>query len=206
MGLTIDLLHEEKEAALARERDPVKLTLLGVIVIMGLMLLYYLHVNGQAGSLSAAARSLTTERTRLEPEAKAAEEASKQLETELAGLKLLTETIEDRFFWAPVLETVIKSVLPEYPTQFTRFTGTSAANGSFELSLEGLTITLQTESPRIGADKFRANLEQNLSDRYGEVDVRFSLNDAQAQEIQGQSYAAVGFSIQATITPAPETP
>ena len=169
MPLTINLLHEEQFLLKQRQRDPLKLGIYALAGVAALFLLYYLVRVAQSSALNNELHGKQAEWAKQEPAAKAADAQEADYTAQVSAAGVVTKRIEGRFYWAPLLGTLIRAV----PTnvQIVNFTGTNEPKtDKITLTLEG---TVAGEVPRLAADKFRESLTASLNKDYQAVETSF---------------------------------
>ena len=112
MPLTLNLLHEEQKQLQARQRDPLKLGLLGLVGIALLFMGYYAYRLIGANALDGQLHARQAEWARQEPLSRAALAQETELNLTLSAAAAVTKRIEGRFYWAPLLETLQRVVPP----------------------------------------------------------------------------------------------
>ena len=128
----------------------------------------------------------------------------------MSAAGLVTKRIEDRFYWAPLVGTLIRAVPAN--VQIVNFTGSNdAKTDKINLTLEGL---VAGEVPRLAADKFRESLNAALGKGYQSVEASFrGLEETPGVvPVNGKSTPTAHFTIEvklgkpnaaAAATPAP---
>lgn len=206
MALHLNLLHEIDSRQRQRRRDPLKISMIVlVVIVLGLAGYYFLRLS-QVSRLADESGSIETEWKSSEPKSKIA----KTREAELTALfdlnKSFTDRIENRFYWAPVLEKVLGAATPE--VQFIEFGGTVNQEGKelCTISLKGLAAG---QEPRTVAEELRRALAKKFSDQTGkgQAETLFKALEDSDQKVmlEGKQMAAVDFSIQIGIR-RPEVP
>lgn len=169
MPLTINLLHEEQFLLKQRQRDPLKLGLYALGGVAALFVLYYVIRYVQSSSIDGELKARTAEWARQEPAAKAAEAQEKEYASRVSAAEIVSKRIDGRFYWAPLLEVLVKSV-PSY-VQIINLTGSNEQRmDKISITLEGI---VAGEVPRLVADKFRGELTTALSKNYPGVEASF---------------------------------
>ena len=169
MPLTINLLHEEQFLLKQRQRDPLKLGIYALAGVAALFLLYYLVRVAQSSALHSDLKAHQAEWAKQEPAAKAADAQEAEYTAQVSAAEVVTKRIEGRFYWAPLLGTLIRAVPAN--VQIVNFTGTNEAKSDrIVLTLEGI---VAGEVPRLAADKFRESLNASLGKDYQGVETSF---------------------------------
>jgi Tfp pilus assembly protein PilN len=169
MPLTLNLLHEEQKQLHQRKRDPLKLGLLSLGGVALLFVSYYAWRLFADSQLTAQLRDRQAQWAKQEPLAKAAEAQEASLNQTISTAKLVTQRIENRFYWAPLLDTLLKTVPPTI--QLTSLTGSSETKDEkVSILLEGIAAAAE---PRAGAEQFRTSLAEALGKKYPNVSTTF---------------------------------
>ena len=194
MPLTINLLHEEQFLLKQRKRDPLKLGLYALAGVAALFVMYYGWRLISSTALDSQFKARQAEWAKQEPAAKAAEESEKELAAQVAAAGVVSRRVENRFYWAPLLETLLKCVPPN--VQIVSLNGSNEAkNDKVTLTLEGV---VAGDVPRLAADKFREALTASLAGKYQGVETSFrSLDDtATPVNVNGKPSPTAHFTIE----------
>lgn len=185
MALRINLYHEIQRTRKQEQYDPLKISFicLGVIAL-ALAGLYFTKLS-EINDLRARYAAHKAELSKLQPAAAQAKldeaEATKQLQL----AETFTKRIEDRFYWAPVMETV-SQVIPRN-VQITKLYGDISAVGLSEpvrrvgLNLDGITAG---EQPRKVAEDLRLALIETLGKKFKGVTASFRSLDDRVERIK----------------------
>lgn len=196
MGIHINLLHEQEALRTARERDPLKLAIFGLIAVALGLAAFYFYRNSQLSELRGQVAELSAQWATKEP--KVAEATSRQVE--LAALLETFESavakIENRFFWGPVMEILLRSTPEE--VQVMNLTGSfDPERSEFQMTLVGISAGPE---PRPVADAFRSAVSENLEKNaeFSEVEARFASLDEQTTQVslRGKRLPTAKFIIQ----------
>ena len=211
MPLTINLLHEEQFLSQQRKRDPLKLGLYALAGVAALFVMYYGWRLVSSRVIDSQLRARQAEWAKQEPAATAAQTQEKELNAQVAAADVVSKRIDNRFYWAPLLETLVRSVPPN--VQIVNFTGSNEQkNEKITFTLEGI---VAGDVPRLAADKFRTALTESLNRKYQGVETSFrGLDDsATPVNLNGKPSPTAHFSIEIKLnkpaaapaaTPAPE--
>ena len=211
MPLTINLLHEEQFLLKQRKRDPLKLGLYALAGVAALFVMYYGWRLLSSRVLDGQLQAREAEWAKQEPAAKAAAAQEKDLTSQIAAADVIGKRIDNRFYWAPLLETLLKSVPAN--VQIVSLNGNNEArNDKATLTLEGL---VAGDVPRLAADKFRTALNDSLGKKYQGVETSFRGLDETATPVNlnGKASPTAHFTIEVKVnkpsavpapTPAPE--
>jgi len=169
MALHLNLLHEEILEQRQRQRDPLKI---GMIALVGCGMLLFLYYTWNADrTLEIKSRLITIERAwkKIEPRVIAAQKRVADLEGVIKTARALDDYIDNRFFWAPVLQKVSRCVAPN--TQLTNFEGAvQDENRGIDVSLEGIAAGRE---PRSVAEDLRQMLLEQFRQSYSDVKAEF---------------------------------
>lgn len=193
MALHVNLFYEQHQAARARQRDPVKIgVLLMVLIAAGLGGYYFLQNQGLT-SLRAENRTLQSDWSRLQPQQEEADANRELFQQVIDATANLTGLIEDRILWAPILETLLTAVPAN--VQLVRMRGSvDDTNQRINLSLEGLSAGSE---PREVAEALRQRLIQRFNQEYSQATASFrSLDDSGGEvQVDDQIYSSSRFHI-----------
>jgi len=169
MALHLNLLHEEILEQRQRQRDPLKI---GMIALVGCGVLLFLYYTWNAyRTLEIKSRLTTIERAwkKIEPGVTDAQKRVADLEGVIKTTRALDDYIDNRFFWAPVLQKVSRCVAPN--TQLTNFEGAvQDENREIDVSLEGIAAGRE---PRSVAEDLRQMLLEQFHQSYSDVKAEF---------------------------------
>ena len=169
MALHLNLLHEEILEQRQRQRDPLKIGMIA-LVVCGVSLFLYYTWNAYR-TLEIKSRLTTIERAwkKIEPGVTAAQKRVADLEGVIKTTRALDDYIDNRFFWAPVLQKVSRCVAPN--TQLTNFEGAvQDENREIDVSLEGIAAGRE---PRSVAEDLRQMLLEQFHQSYSDVKAEF---------------------------------
>jgi len=169
MALRLNLLHEEILETRQRQRDPLKIGMLALSACGVLMALYYMWNGYQTLGIRSRLNGLQREWAKVEPSVTAAQKRSKELSNLINTTKVLDGIIDGRFFWAPFLEKLSRSVAIN--SQLTSLDGAVLDdNRGVSVTIEGVAAGRE---PRAAAEELRAVLSEQLRQSYREVKVEF---------------------------------
>ena len=169
MALHLNLLHEEILEQRQRQRDPLKIGMIALVACGVLLFLYYTW--NAYRTLEIKSRLTTIERAwkKIEPGVTAAQKRVADLEGVIKTTRALDDYIDNRFFWAPVLQKVSHCVAPN--TQLTNFEGAvQDENRGIDVSLEGIAAGRE---PRSVAEDLRQMLLEQFRQSYSDVKAEF---------------------------------
>lgn len=203
MALRINLYHEVQKARQLKRRDPLKLSIYGISAILTLFAVYYGIELGRMHGMSVELNSVQAQYNQLEPKAKAAKKREAEINAEIQKSDLITKRIEQRFYWAPMLEQVAQTVPRE--VQITRLIGevTGDSLRKCSLTLDGLSAGTD---PRKVAEDLRTAIAEKLAPKYKTVASSFkSLEDGtEIVLLDGKQMATASFAINVQITAGEE--
>ncbi len=193
MPLTLDLLHEEHTQTQQRKRDPLKLGLYALGGVAALFVAYYgirlltVHtVNSQLAVREA-------EWKKQAPLAAASEKQEKESNVRLAAAAAVTRRVESRFYWAPLLDQLYKTVTGN--VQLVSFSGNNELKDEkVKLVFEGIA---GGREPRAAAEQFRISLVDRLGKNYPGSTATFrSLEEsASTVTLEGKPMPSARFTI-----------
>jgi Tfp pilus assembly protein PilN len=213
MALHLNLYHETARARQAKRRDPLKLSLYALAAIGAALAGYYFLQLSAMSDLSRELARKKAEYDAIEPEAKKAREREEELASTIKLSSTLVSRIEERFYWAPVLEQIVK-VVPRQ-VQITRLSGDVQGD-----DLKRCTLTLDGISagtdPRKVAEDLRTAIADEFAKNYKDVSSTFrSLEDGKEMvKLDGQEQPTATFAINVQLSsgeapepaPAPRQP
>ncbi len=162
MPLTINLLHEERALLQQRKRDPLKLGLFALGGVALLFVAFYCYRLIGSASIKRDMDSRQAEWAREEPKALAAAEQDKVYSDKLGVASLVSQRIDNRFYWAPLLSNLQRTVPPN--VQIISLAGScDAKDEKVAVVLEGLAAGAV---PRAAAEQFRTTLTEVLGHSY----------------------------------------
>jgi Tfp pilus assembly protein PilN len=194
MALHLNLYHEVQKQEIQRQRDPLKLGMYGIAVVVAILLAYYFYRMEQVQGVASRAAQLQTRWQMTDPKAKEAQVLETQLTVSTKTKEDLVQAIENRFYWAPLLERIQKTVPKN--VQITSFRGLiEPGTGKGSLSVSG--IGAGTE-PRKVAEDFRTSFSAKCLTGYNSVDSNFvSLEESDATvQLDGKAQNTALFALQ----------
>ena len=210
MSLKINLYHEVLRTKKQRQYDPLKISILGLIVVAIGLAGYYFVALAQRRSVVAEYTAKQKEFDTLVPLAKAAKLREEELSNQISLAERLGKRIENRFYWAPVLEVVASSV--PLNVQITKLGADIAqeAPRTCQISIDGLAAGAK---PRAVAEELRMALAEKFGQKFkGAITTFKSLDESNERVLlDGQMELTAVFSISITFpfssaepsTPAP---
>jgi hypothetical protein len=169
MALHLNLLHEEILAERQRQRDPLKIGLLVLAGCGAILFLYYAWNAYQTIEIKSELSKVQNEWAKIEPQVTAAQKKSADLNNVITTTRVLDGYIDNRFFWAPVLEKISHCVAPN--VQLTAIEGMVLdEDKGVTVSIEGVAAARE---PRSAAEDLRQMLFEQLAKSYHDVKVEF---------------------------------
>lgn len=199
MALHLNLLHEEISEQRQRQRDPLKLGTMALGAIGALMLLFYVFKAYQTLEIKSRLGTVQSDWAKVEPQVTAAQKRSAELTATLGTTKVLDKIVEERFFWAPLLQSLSRCVAPN--AQLTSISGAvDDENKLATLTLEGIAAGRE---PRAAAEELRQLLGEQLGQSYSEVKVEFkTLEDLDTLvNVAGTNMAVARYTIGVNFNP-----
>ena len=169
MPLQLNLLHEEILQQRQRKRDPLKLSLYAAIGLGALLMLNYLWTGYRVLQGKSHLNSIQAEWAKIEPKVTAAQKRSDELNGIINTMNALDACIENRFYWATLLEKVAHCVTPN--VQITSLEGVAEDDkGLVTVTLDGVA---GGREPRGVAEDFRQMLLEQVGKEQPTVKVEF---------------------------------
>jgi len=196
MPLHVNLYHEVQRQELARRRDPLRLGMMGLAVIAAGFVAYYFVVLEQAHLVGSQYAALQDEYSRLQPKAAAAKAREDELNTEISTSDTLVKNIDGRFYWAPVLDQVLKTVPRTVQlTQFSATTPGTAIGSVNTVEISGISSAIE---PRKEAEALRTALNTRLGTKFDGVSALFKTLDDSDEVVllDGRRLATANFNIE----------
>lgn len=198
MALRINLYHEVLRTRQQKRYDPLKLSMFGLILIaIGLVSWYFAALTTKSGAESRY-KAREREREELKPLEEKAVQDQAEYEKRLAMMEKLQKRMEDRFYWAPVMEELALATPPS--VQISRFSGNISGDGvrKGEITVDGVAAGAEG---RAAAEEFRTALEERFKKRYKNLISTFkSLDDGAEVALEGRQLKTATFSIAFTFT------
>lgn len=199
MALHLNLYHEVQKARKLKRRDPLKISMYGLAALAAGFASYYFVELGRMHGIAAELNKVQAEYNSLEPKAKTAKKREDEIALEVRKSELMERRIEDRFYWAPMLEEIAKTVPKE--VQVTRLVGDLTGDGIRKCSITVDGISAGPD-PRKVAEDLRTAIADKLAPKYKNVTSNFkTLEDGtETVMLEGQQMATATFAINVQIT------
>ena len=199
MALHLNLYHEVNKAKAIKRRDPLKLSLYGLAAVIAGFASYYVIELVKLHTINTELSMVKSEFTKVEPLAKTAKKREEELNAQMRSGDLLVKKVENRFYWAPMLEQVMQVVPRE--VQVTRMAGDIAGDGlrRCSLSIDGLSAGADA---RKVAEDLRTALAEKFSATFKNVTSKFrSLEDGtEMVMLDGKQVPTAMFAISVELT------
>ena len=198
MALHLNLYHEIQKQKRQRQQDPLRLGAFALAAIVGLLLVYYMVRLEQAYSVNSQLAVLESEWRKMEPKVKQVESRMDALTKMIALSEALTQRVEHRYYWAPVLDQVLQAVSSE--VQFSRFDAGVVVDEKKQSNIVIAGNCVGSE-PRKVAEELRTALNGKLTERFKSASAAFqALDDAvENAMVDGKSLPTVSFVIKLDI-------
>lgn len=213
MALRLNLHHEIINAARARKRDPLKLSIWGLCLIAAGFAAYYFFQLARMSVISQEYAHKKAEFDAIEPKAAEAKVREEELSETIRSGDTIVQRIEGRFYWAPMIEQLVSVVPPE--VQITKFAGDvqGDARKKCRLSIDGLSAGTD---PRKVAEDLRTAIAESFGKKYKNVTSSFRTLEDGVETVQlgGAARPTATFAInvefqggeEAPLAAAPRTP
>src|SRR3954467_13159795 len=197
MALHLNLLHEEILEQRQRQRDPLKIGMLVLATLGALMVAYYLWNAYKVLAIRNQLGQAQHDWAKVEPKVTAAQKRTAELNGIISTTKVLDGMMDNRFYWAPLLEKLSHCVALN--AQLTSIDGSVQEDGKITIIADGLAAGRE---PRAAAEELRQLLAEQLGQSYKDVKVEFkALEDLDTiVNIGGSNQAMARFGINATFT------
>jgi Tfp pilus assembly protein PilN len=205
MALHLNLYHEVQKVRQLKRRDPLKLSIYGLAAIAGIFAAYYVFELSRMHSMSVDLDKVQAQYNALAPKAKAAKKREDDINLEIRKSELMAKRIEQRFYWAPMLENISQTVPRD--VQITHLAGDLTGEGQRKCSIVLDGISAGTD-PRKVAEDLRTALADRLGPKYKEVTSKFkSLEDGtEVVLLDGKQVPTANFAINLQVTTGEDAP
>lgn len=194
MALHLNLYHEVIKAKALKRRDPLKLSMYGLSAVVACFASYYVLELLKMHALSSELATVKVQFDKLEPLAKAAKIREAELTAQMKAGSTLVKRVENRFYWAPLLEQIMQVVPRE--VQLTRMAGDISGDRlrRCSISLDGLSAGADA---RKVAEDLRTALADKFATTHQKVSSKFrSLEDGAEQVmLDGRQVPTAMFAI-----------
>jgi Tfp pilus assembly protein PilN len=205
MPLHLNLYHEVQKQKALRRRDPLKLGLYGLAAIAACFAGYYFLQLGKASSVTSEYRRVQAEHSTLAPKADLAKKRSEEIAAMLETSKKMVGRMEERLYWAPILETLTQTVPANI--QLTRFAGNAQGDSKkrCNITIDGVAAG---DEPRQVAEELRRAISEKYGAKFASATATFkSLEDsAETAKQNGRDARTAIFSIEIQLHNEPSEP
>lgn len=211
MALNINLYHEIQRARKQEQYDPLKISMMCLGVAALCLASWYLMRLTETNKAREEYATHQAEMAKLQPQAAAAKTAEAELTKTIQLAEQFTKRIEERFYWAPVVE-VIAGVIPRN-VQITKLVGDVRSSDSprrVGMSIDGIAAG---QHPRKVAEDIRLAVTDALGRKFKGVTASFRSLDDSIERVNldgtemGTAIFSIGVSFSASgADAAPETP
>jgi Tfp pilus assembly protein PilN len=205
MPLHLNLYHEIEQQRAASRRDPLKLSLYALGLLIAGLAAYYSVEAGRTASAQADLSRQQAAFSKIEAEAKEAIAHEQTFKDTIESADKVVAKIEGRLYWAPILAEIAAIVPPE--VQLAKF---SANTQGFDLKKTVITLdgVSAGADPRRVAEDLRQALALLFGKKYRAVDASFQkLEDgSESLTLHGNSLATALFTINVKFETGEEPP
>lgn len=194
MALRLNLRHEIAKQKARNRRDPLKLSMFGLGAVAACFAGYYAVQLGVSHSLNSDLASVQGEYDGLKAKAAAAQKREEELNRSIKLSEALVKRVENRFYWANVLDSVSQAVPREI--QITKLAGNIGTDKAKKCTINVEGVSAGAE-PRKVAEDLRRALTERFSAKYKNVTAKFeSLDDGKdLARLDSQQLPTAIFSI-----------
>ena len=181
MALRLNLNHEILQAERARQRDPLKLSIMGLSLIAAGFAAYYFFQLAKMSGISQEYSHKKGEFDAIESKVIAAKAREDELSVTILAGDTMVQRIEGRFYWAPMIEQLVSIVPPE--VQITKFGADVQGEGlkKCRMTIDGLSAGTD---PRKVAEELRTAIAESLAKKYKNVTSSFRSLDDGVETVQ----------------------
>lgn len=201
MALRINLYHEIHRARKEERYDPLKISFICLgLVALGLAGIYLTKLS-ETSTVREEFAAHEAEMTKLGPQSAKAKLDEEIFKTQIQKAEALSNKIEKRFYWAPVMDLVGASIPKN--VQITKFVGDvatgDAAGRRVGLSIDGIAAGAQ---PRKVAEDLRLAIIESLSQKFKAPTAAFRTLDDSVEHVnlEGEDLPTALFSINISFT------
>jgi Tfp pilus assembly protein PilN len=208
MPLHINLYHEVQRQERARRRDPLRLAMLGMLVIAIGFVVNYFVVLEREHEVGIRYAGYQSDFAKLDPKAKDAKSRQAELNSEISASDTMMKSVDSRFYWAPILDQIVRTVPRNVQLTHVGADTPGTGAGPSVLTITGISSAVE---PRKEAEALRTALEARLSTQCkGVTSVFKALDDSdQVVVLDGRRLATATFTIEFELQvtdPAPAAP
>jgi Tfp pilus assembly protein PilN len=194
MPLHLNLLHEIETQRAASRRDPLKIAIYILLAIVAVFAGMYFWQVGKAASINRQHAALKAEFDRLDPLARAAEKREAELKEIFETSEKFVQSIEGRFYWAPMVEQIVKMVPREVQISKMSASVQGDAVKRVTFNFDGVAAG---KDPRSVAEALRQSFIETLGKKYQNVTANFRLleDNATSVVLDGKTLPTAAFGI-----------
>jgi len=196
MPLHVNLYHEVQRQELARQRDPLRLAMLVVLLIAIGFAVNYFVVLERAHVVNIQYIGIEGTWNALAPKAKEAKARQDELNEDIHASDALKKVVDGRFDWAPMLEEILKTT--PRSVQLTHVAADIPSDDKATTSVLTISGISGAVEPRKEAEHIRTALEAKLASQFMHVSSAFKeLEDSdQFVMLDGRRLATATFTIE----------
>jgi hypothetical protein len=196
MPLHVNLYHEVQRQELNRRRDPLRLGMLAILIIAIGFVLNYFVALGRSHSVLSQFAGLQDQWSRIEPKAKAAKARQDELNAEIAASDTMFKSVDSRFYWAPVLDQILKTV--PRSVQLTHLGADAPGDDRAVNSVLTITGISSAPEPRKEAEAVRTAIDARLGTQFKHVSSVFKALDDSDQYVMldGRRLPTASFTLE----------
>jgi len=196
MPLHVNLYHEVQRQELARRRDPLRLGMLAVLVVAIGFVANYFVALGRSHSIGTQYSGLEDEWSSIEPKAKEAKARQEELNGEIAASDAMVKSVDGRFYWAPVLDEILKAV--PRSVQLTHVGADAPGDDKAINSVLTISGISSAPEPRKEAEAVRTAIDSRLGSKFKHVASVFkALDDSdQIVMLDGRRLPTASFTME----------
>ena len=175
MPLHVNLYHEVQRQELARQRDPLRLGMLAVLIIAIGFVANYFVVLGRAHTIGIRYSALGDEWSNIAPKAKDAKARQDELDNEIKASDAMVKAVASRLYWAPILDQILKTV--PRTVQLTHLGADVPSDDTATTSVLTVSGISSAGEPRKEAEALRTALDTKLGAQFKHVTSVFKTLD-----------------------------
>jgi hypothetical protein len=196
MPLHVNLYHEVQRQELQRRRDPLRLSMLAVLIIAIGFVVNYFIVLERSHLIAVHYSGVQGEWAGLEPKSKTAKARQEELDSEIAASDAMMKNVDSRMYWAPVLDEILKAVPRN--VQLTHMGGDAPVDDKALYSTLSVTGISSAVEPRKEAENLRTAINAKLEEKFKHVTSLFKTLDDSDQFVMldGRRLATATFTLE----------
>ena len=167
MPLHVNLYHEIQRQEMARRRDPLRLGMLAVFVIVIGFIANYIVALERAHTVGIHYSGLEAEWSGIEPRARNAKTRQDELDAQIKASDAMLKNVNSRFYWAPILGEILKTV--PRTIQLTHLGAQAPTDAAATLCVLTVSGISSSTEPRKEAEAVRTALRARLGAQYKNV-------------------------------------